>query len=328
MIIVTGGAGFIGSAIISRLNERGISDIIVVDEENKLNVEKKRNFKFLKYKDFLDKDVFIEKFKRGALKSVEAVFHLGACSDTTEMNEEYLMETNYEYSKKVAVASVKNNIYFIYASSGATYGDGNFGFNDSHKKLHIYKPLNLYGQSKHLFDIWAQKNGLLKKITGLKYFNVYGPNEYHKSDMRSFVIKAYEQIKGTGKVCLFKSYKTEYKDGEQKRDFIYIKDAVDMTLYFYDNRHLTGIYNIGTGIVRSWNDLVKSVFRALEMNKNIEYIDMPLKLKNQYQYYTEADMKKFTKTAYKKKILTLEDGVADYVQNYLLPNRYLNGIKN
>jgi ADP-L-glycero-D-manno-heptose 6-epimerase len=209
------------------------------------------------------------------------------------------------------------NVRFIYASSAATYGDGSKGFSDDEEKIEMLQPLNLYGHSKQLFDLWAHRNDLLKKIVGLKYFNVFGPNEYHKGDMRSFVVKAFEQINTTGKVRLFKSYKPEFKDGQQMRDFLYIKDAVDMTLFFYDNPKINGLFNIGAGKARTWNDLAKAVFIAMDKKPNIEYIDMPESIRNQYQYFTQADITKLHKAGYKKQITPLEDAIKDYVQNYL-----------
>ena len=324
MIIVTGGAGFIGSALIAALNKRQITDILVVDE---LGTDRKwKNLRNLSFTDYVEKDDFLEMVIEDKLdSSIDAVFHLGACSDTTETNASYLIKNNYEYSKLLAQWATADNIRFIYASSAATYGDGSAGFSDDQEKIEILRPLNMYGYSKHLFDLWARRTGLLKKIVGLKYFNVFGPNEYHKADMRSFCIKAFEQITSTGKVRLFKSYKPEYADGEQLRDFIYVKDAVDMTLFFYDEPQLSGLFNIGTGKARTWNDLVKAVFAAMGKEPNIEYIEMPESIRNQYQYFTEADITKLQKAGYKKEITSLEDAIKDYVQSYLQTDEYLTG---
>lgn len=324
MIIVTGGAGFIGSALITALNKRQITDILVVDE---LGTDQKwKNLRNLSFTDYVEKDDFFEMVIEDKLdSSIDAVFHLGACSDTTETNASYLIKNNYEYSKLLAQWATADNIRFIYASSAATYGDGSAGFSDDQEKIEILRPLNMYGYSKHLFDLWARRTGLLKKIVGLKYFKVFGPNEYHKADMRSFCIKAFEQITSTGKVRLFKSYKPEYADGEQKRDFIYVKDAVDMTLFFYDKPQLSGLFNIGTGKTRTWNDLVKAVFAAMGKEPNIEYIEMPESIRNQYQYFTEADITKLQKAGYKKEITPLEDAIKDYVQSYLQTDEYLTG---
>jgi len=325
MIIVTGGAGFIGSALIAALNKRQITDILVVDELG--TVQKWKNLCNLSFADYVEKDDFLEMIIGDKLNSsLEAVFHLGACSDTTETNASYLIKNNYEYSKLLAQWATADNVRFIYASSAATYGDGSAGFIDDQEKIDILKPLNMYGYSKQLFDLWSRRAGLLKNIAGLKYFNVFGPNEYHKADMRSFVVKAFEQISATGKVHLFKSYKPKYADGEQLSDFIYVKDAVEMTLFFYDNPQISGLFNIGTGKARSWNDLVKAVFAAMNKKLNIEYIEMPESLRGQYQYFTEADITSLRKAGFDKEITTLEDAVKDYVQNYLQKNRYLNGV--
>jgi ADP-L-glycero-D-manno-heptose 6-epimerase len=324
MIIVTGGAGFIGSAIIAALNKRGITDILVVDEQGK---ENSKNLVNLYFADYAEKNDFLKKVVEKKISTdIESVFHIGACSDTTETDAEYLRKNNYQYSKVLAEWAIKAGIRFIYASSAATYGDGSKGFSDDEEKIEQLQPLNPYGHSKQLFDLWAQKNGLLKKIVGLKYFNVFGPNEYHKGDMRSFVVKAFEQINATDKVRLFKSYKPEFKDGQQMRDFLYIKDAVDMTLFFLDNPHINGLFNIGAGKARTWNDLVKAVFTAMDKSVNIEYIEMPDSIRNQYQYFTQADITKLRKAGYKKQITSLEDAIKDYVQNFLQNNKYLSGV--
>ena len=325
MIIVTGGAGFIGSALIAALNKRQIADILVVDELD--SDEKWKNLRNLSFADYVEKDDFLEMVLENKLSPpVEAVFHLGACTSTTETNASYLIKNNYEYTKLLAQWATDADIRFIYASSAATYGDGSAGFSDDQEKIEIIRPLNMYGYSKQLFDLWARRTNLLKKIVGLKYFNVFGPNEYHKADMRSFVLKAFKQINAKGKVGLFKSYKPEFKDGGQKRDFIYIKDAADMTLFFLDNPQLSGLFNIGTGQPRSWNDLVKAVFAAMDKEPKIEYIEMPDSIRSQYQYYTCADITKLHQAGYNKKTTSLEDAIKDYTQNYLQKDRYLNGI--
>jgi ADP-L-glycero-D-manno-heptose 6-epimerase len=300
MIVVTGGAGFIGSAIVWRLNQLGNDNILIVDE---LGIDEKwKNLTSLKFADYMNKWDFLDKI---------------------ETETDYLIENNYEYTKSLALYSVNKNIRFIYASSAATYGDGSLGFGDNESEINLLRPLNMYGYSKQLFDLWAIRNNLTDKIAGIKYFNVYGPNEYHKEDMRSVVNKAYDQIKETGKVKLFKSENPLYKDGEQKRDFIYIKDAVEMTLFFLFNREKNGIYNVGSGKARTWNDLVKSIFSALGKPVEIDYINLPPHLKSKYQYFTEADISKIKKAGYTHPLFSLEDGVADYVKNYLLQNRYL-----
>jgi ADP-L-glycero-D-manno-heptose 6-epimerase len=324
MIVVTGGAGFIGSALIAALNKRGIDDILVVDRLQ--SDQRWKNLVNLRFADYLDKDEFLEMVAGDVINfSTDAVFHLGACSSTTETDVTFLMENNFEYTKQLAQWTTEEGIRFIYASSAATYGDGENGFVDDESKLETLKPLNPYGYSKQLFDLWAKRSGLLDKIVGLKYFNVFGPNEYHKADMRSFVLKAFEQINATGKVRLFKSHKPNYKDGEQKRDFLYVKDAVDMTLFFYDNPDTFGIYNLGAGVSRSWNDLAKAVFAAMGKKQNIEYIDMPDSVRNQYQYFTEADITKLRNIGYDKQITSLEESVMDYVTQYLEQGAYLSG---
>jgi ADP-L-glycero-D-manno-heptose 6-epimerase len=324
MIIVTGGAGFIGSALIAELNRRQISDILVVDE---LGTDRKwKNLRNLSFVDYVEKADFLEMVIEDKLDSpVDVVFHLGACSDTTETNASYLVKNNYEYSKLLAQWATEANIRFIYASSAATYGDGSASFSDDEEKIEVLRPLNMYGYSKHLFDMWARRAGLLSKIVGLKYFNVFGPNEYHKGDMMSFVVKAFEQIRTTGKVRLFKSYQPEYADGEQVRDFLYVKDAVNMTLFFFDNPYINGIFNIGTGETRTWNDLVIAVFVGMGRKPSIEYIEMPTSIRNQYQYFTQADLSKLRRAGYSKQTTPLEDAIRDYIQNYLENDLYLTG---
>ncbi|MHC4069669.1 MAG: ADP-glyceromanno-heptose 6-epimerase [Planctomycetota bacterium] len=324
MIVVTGGAGFIGSAIIATLNKRGITDILVVDEL--ASDQKWKNLRNLAFADYVEKGDFLKMVTENKINSsIKALFHMGACSSTTETNASYLIKNNYQYSKLLAQWTGDNDIRFIYASSAATYGDGAEGFSDNEEQIYILRPLNMYGYSKQLFDLWACRTGLLKKIVGLKYFNVFGPNEYHKADMRSFILKAFEQINAKGKVGLFKSCDSQYRDGEYVRDFIYVKDAVDMTLFFLDNPKINGLFNIGTGKARSWNDMVKAVFAAMDKKPNIEYIDMPDSIRNQYQYFTQADIKKLHKAGYDKDTTGLEEAIKDYVQNYLQKGGYLTG---
>ena len=319
MIIVTGAAGFIGSAIIWGLNNRGYKDIIAVDE---LGVnEKWKNLINLSFTDYIEKADFLEELSQGHFKNVEAVIHMGACSSTQEFDASYLIKNNYEYTKSLASYCVSKNIRFIYASSAATYGDGALGYSD--ESIAGLKPLNMYGYSKHLFDIWAEKNKILNSITGLKFFNVFGPNEYHKEDMRSLVNKSFYKIKETGKMQLFKSYNPAYKDGQQKRDFLYIKDAVRMVLFLLDKPKACGIYNIGTGNASTWNDLANAIFKAMSLKPQIEYVNMPDVLKDKYQYFTQADMKKFMALGYKEKFFSLEEAVFDYVIGYLAKGQYL-----
>ncbi len=330
IIIVTGGAGFIGSGIVWALNKgekEGLSptkNILIVDSiHNETN--KWKNLVKLQYLDYIDKDDFLQNILNGKYDKfeIDTIFHLGACTSTIYPDARYYIKNNYEYSKHLLHYAIKRNIRFIYASSAATYGDGTEGFSDDESKLELLKPLNMYGYSKHMFDLYVKHNGWLNKVVGLKYFNVFGPNEYHKGEMRSFVIKGYEQINSTGKVRLFKSYRPEYKDGEQVRDFIYIKDAVSMTLHFYKNRGLYGIYNIGSGVPHSWNELVTVLFNCLNKPVNIEYIEMPENIKRQYQYYTKAKMEKLFSTGYKKTITEFKIAIEEYVKKYLIPNKYL-----
>ena len=322
MIVVTGGAGFIGSAIVWKLNQLGKSNIIIVDELG--NDEKWKNLVGLNYEDFVHKHDFIEQVLDDVLHyNVEAIIHMGANSSTTEKDADHLMNNNFQYTKELAKYCVEKNVRFIYASSAATYGDGAFGFEDNELKIETLRPLNMYGYSKHLFDLWAKRNRVLDRIVCLKYFNVYGPNEYHKGDMRSVVHKAFEQVRDTGGVRLFKSLNPNYKDGEQMRDFIYVKDAVDMTLYFLDKPDKNGIFNVGAGKARTWNDLVNSLFKAIGKPVNIEYVDLPRYLAEKYQYFTEATQKKIRSAGYGRPSASLEDGVTDYVKNYLLKNTFL-----
>jgi len=322
MIVVTGGAGFIGSAIVWKLNQLGENKILVVDE---LGLgDKWKNLVPLKFEDFIHKDDFISMIiDRDIPFEMDSIIHMGANSSTTEKDADHLFSNNYLYTKELAAYSIENNIRFIYASSAATYGDGSLGFDDDENKLETLRPLNMYGYSKQLFDLWAKRNGVFDKIVGLKYFNVYGPNEYHKGDMRSVVHKAFEQIRDTGKVKLFKSLNSKYKDGEQLRDFIYIKDAVDMTLFFLDKPNVNGLFNLGTGKARTWNDLVTAIFKSLNKEVKIEYIDLPEHLQEKYQYFTEANMNKIKKAGSTSSITGLEEGVTDYVKNYLLGKQFL-----
>ncbi len=322
MIIVTGGAGFIGSALVWRLNQLGTDNIIIVDSLGES--EKWKNLVGLKYADIYHKDDFIERVESDSLPfDIDAVLHLGACSSTTEKDADYLTYNNFKYTQTLCAYCLEKDARFIYASSAATYGDGENGYLDDEENLSILKPLNMYGYSKHMFDLWAKREEILDEIVGLKYFNVFGPNEYHKDDMRSVVHKAYGQIKETGKVKLFKSYNDKYEDGMQMRDFIYVKDAVDMTLHFLQDREQGGLFNVGTGKARTWIDLVTSIFNAMELEPNIEFIDMPKSLRGKYQYFTEAKIDKIKAAGYTKEITSLEDSVSDYVKEYLMKGKGL-----
>ncbi|MFA8342201.1 MAG: ADP-glyceromanno-heptose 6-epimerase [Rhodothermaceae bacterium] len=321
MIVVTGGAGFIGSAVVTRLNELGYEHIIIVDRLG--TKEKWKNLNGLKFMDVHHKDDFYKMLVDDAVPfAMETVIHLGACSSTCEADADYLTQNNFRYSAELVKHCLPRRAHFIYASSAATYGDGSLGYDDTHDITEL-RPLNMYGYSKHMFDVWAQKMEIDRKIAGLKFFNVYGPNEYHKEDMRSVVHKAYEQILATGELKLFKSDHPDYADGEQKRDFIYVKDAVEMIMHFNENRDKGGLFNVGTGKARSWNDLAKAVFDAMGKPVNIKYIDMPEQLKGKYQYFTEAKVDKIKEAGYTKELCSLEDGVKDYIQNYLMKTKYL-----
>ena len=314
--IVTGAAGFIGSNLVAELNARGDSDILLVDE---LGMDEKwKNLVGLDFQDYWEKDDFLYALKSDTLGEVDAVFHLGANSSTTEKNASQLAENNYRFTRELCEWCLHHNVRFVYASSAATYGDGSLGYSDSDEVTPTLKPLNMYGYSKQMFDLWAMRHGLMNQIAGLKYFNVYGPREDHKGDMRSVVNKAYHQIRETGEVKLFKSYKPEYKDGEQVRDFVYVKDAVAATLFLYERSDVCGLFNCGTGKARTWNDLVKATFKAMGLEPKISYIDMPESLREKYQYRTEADMSKLREAGYEEPFTSLEDGVMDYVKNWLM----------
>ncbi len=248
---------------------------------------------------------------------------MGACSSTTETDESFLTKNNFEYTRHLASFCLEKGIRFIYASSAATYGAGENGYSDDESRLEILKPLNLYGDSKQKFDLWAQAQGAFKNLVGLKYFNVYGPNEYHKQNMQSMVRKGFLQLRDTGKLRLFKSYKSEYSDGDQERDFLYIKDAVAMTLFFLERQDVGGIFNVGSGKARNWNDLAKAIFVAMSKKLNIEYIDIPSEIRNQYQYHTCSDTEKIRNAGYSKPSMSLEAGIENYVTQYLIPEKHL-----
>ncbi len=324
--LVTGGAGFIGSALVWALNQRGHHDIVVTDF---LGADEKwKNLTPLKFADYLEADVFRGAVRQNsaALGQFTTVFHLGACSATTERNAAYLVDNNYSYTKELAAWSLAQGARFIYASSAATYGDGAQGMDDKNENLHALRPLNMYGYSKHLFDLHAQREGWLSQIVGVKYFNVFGPNEDHKGDMRSLVNKAYQQILTTGRVQLFKSHRPDYRDGEQQRDFLYVKDAVEMTLHFASHprgRTVGGLFNLGSGEANTWLTLTRAIFAALNQTPQIDFIDMPEVLRGKYQYFTQADVGKLRASGYERPLTALDAAVRDYVQGYLVPSRKL-----
>lgn len=317
MIIITGGAGFIGSNLVQGLNQLGEENILIVDHLD--TGDKWKNLRSIKFLDFETKDNFITKAEKGLFGTeIKAIFHLGACSSTTERDADYLIQNNYEYSRRLALVCVnKPELRFIYASSAATYGDGSQGYCDETEPGPYLCPLNMYGYSKHLFDCWAHKTGFLKRSVGLKYFNVFGPNEYHKGDMRSVAIRAYIQAKRTGIIKLFKSYRPDYMDGEQRRDFIYVKDAVKVTLFFLQEPQTNGLFNVGTGQANTFNTLANSVFSALKIPTRVEYIDMPPGLNKRYQYYTCAKPDKLRRAGYLENFGKIEDAIKDYIVNYL-----------
>ncbi|HEX3670754.1 MAG TPA: ADP-glyceromanno-heptose 6-epimerase [Candidatus Cybelea sp.] len=319
-LIITGGAGLIGSAVLWALNRRGIDDVLIVDRLDAS--EKWKHLVPLRFTDYVDADEFERATESGrTLGDVRTVIHLGACSSTTETDVDFLLKNNYEYTKHVARWAVQEDARFVYASSAATYGGLEAKLSDE-ADLHSLRPLNAYAYSKQLFDLYAARTGLDQKICGLKYFNVFGPNEDHKGDMRSVVQKAFEQIRESGSVRLFKSYRPQYRDGEQQRDFIYVKDAVEMTLYLAESG-ANGLYNVGTGTAHTWLELVAPIFRALELPERIDFVEMPCHLRDKYQYYTCARMERLNAAGYNHPITPLADAVTDYVTNYLVPQRLL-----
>ncbi len=313
--IVTGGAGFIGSNLVAALNARGHDDILVVDHLN--HPGKERNLQRLRYRRFLEKVEFRKSLHAGAIEPVTTVFHLGACSSTTQMDEAYLEDNNVAYSRELAEWAMARGARFVYASSAATYGDGARGYSDDHALTRQYHPLNPYGASKQRFDLWALDHGHLDRLVGLKYFNVYGPGEDHKDEMRSVVHKAHRQILDTGELQLFKSHRPDYEDGKQDRDFIYVRDAVAVTLFFHDHPHIGGLFNVGTGQARTWLDLAHATFAAMGRPPRIRMIDMPPALRERYQYHTQADITKLRAAPYTAPFTSIEDGVHDYIRNHL-----------
>ncbi|MFM8770445.1 MAG: ADP-glyceromanno-heptose 6-epimerase [Candidatus Kapaibacterium sp.] len=313
MIILTGGAGFIGSCMLAELNASGNNDVLIVDSLG--TGQKWKNLVGKSYLDIVSKQEFRGFMDAGVFDdSVEAVIHLGACSSTTETNADYLYDNNYQYSIEVAEFAFEKGARLIYASSAATYGDGSRGYSDTSNDL---RPLNMYGYSKHLFDQWIRQQGMENACVGLKFFNVFGPNEYHKGSMASLISKAVGQIESRGYVELFKSTDAAYGDGGQMRDFIYVKDVCRVMKQLLDDTVVNGILNLGTGTARSWNELIGAVFSAMERTADIRYIDMPIELSKQYQNFTQADMTTFASKLPDVRFGTLEESVADYVNGYL-----------
>ncbi|MCP5195518.1 MAG: ADP-glyceromanno-heptose 6-epimerase [Gammaproteobacteria bacterium] len=319
MIVITGAAGFIGSNLIRRLNIEGFYDIVLVD---KFLPDKERNWKTKTYIENVDRDHFID-WVDEYHRLIRFVYHIGARTDTIESDKSVFEKLNLNYSKQVWEKCTEYNLPLVYISSAATYGDGALGYEDSHDLVHQLKPLNLYGESKNEFDKWVlQQEKKPNHWIGLKIFNVYGPNEYHKKQMASVVFHAFNQIKETGKVKLFRSHRLDFEDGEQSRDFVYVKDVVDVLYFFLHYRKNSGIYNLGTGQAKSFLDLVRNIFKALNMKENIEFIDTPENIRDKYQYFTQAAMQKLFSIGYAGQFQRLDQGVMDYVSNYLIKNRY------
>src|SRR5579875_106859 len=321
-ILVTGGAGFIGSALIWHLNRRGYKNILVADFLG--NDEKWKNLVPLEFADYIEADKLRARLDESPhqFADINTIFHLGACSSTTETNAAYLIENNYEYTKALAHFALQGGRRFVYASSAATYGALEASLPEG-VSLAYLRPLNMYGYSKHLFDCYAERTGILPRLTGLKYFNIFGPNEAHKGNMRSVVHKAFHQISDTGQVSLFKSYRPEFRDGEQKRYFLYVKDAVEATVFLSENVDGGGLFNIGSGEPNTWLSLTNAIFSALSKEPKIKFIDMPQELQSKYQYFTCAEIRKLREAGFTKPMTSLHDAVRDYVRNYLVPNRYL-----
>lgn len=320
-VLVTGGAGFIGSGIVWGLNRQGCNNIVITDPSPRTS--RKQNLESLHFTDYIEPGEMLSRYSSGSLGAFDFIFHIGACSSTTETDEDFLRRNNYEFSRDLARFALSAGARFVYASSAATYGAANEMDDTDPRNLESLRPLNPYGRSKQMMDLYAWRHGWLDRIVGLKYFNVFGPNEEHKGDMRSVAHKSFEQVKETGVIRLFKSYRPEYRDGEQKRDFLYVKDAVAMTLYLAENRNANGIFNLGSGHARTWNQLALAVFAALGRAPHIEYVEMPQSVRDQYQYFTQADIGKLRSAGYSQPITALEDAVRDYVVNYLLPVRSL-----
>jgi ADP-L-glycero-D-manno-heptose 6-epimerase len=313
-IIITGAAGFIGRNIVAELNRRGERHLILVDELGK--DEKWKNLVGLRFEDILSPEAFLEALEDGVFQNARSLIHMGACSATTERDADYLLHRNYRYTRSLCLWALENDVRFVYASSAATYGDGANGYSDDDASTPALEPLNMYGYSKHMFDLWALEHELFERIVGLKFFNVFGPYEDHKGDMRSVVTKSYEQIRDHGVVKLFKSYKPEYRDGEQMRDFVYVKDAVDVTLHFamQDASAPGGLFNCGTGMARTWVDLVHAVYTAMGLEPHIDFIEMPESLRDKYQYFTKADPSKLIAAGYDTPFRSLEDGILETIR--------------
>lgn len=314
-IVVTGAAGFIGRTIVAALNARGQDDLLLVDDLG--TDDKWRNLRGLSYDEFLPTAALPDYLASTAGDSVDAIIHMGACSATTERDADYLASNNYRYTLDLAKWSLSKGTRLVYASSAATYGDGSQGYSDDDQVTPTLVPLNMYGFSKHMVDLWALRHGYFDQLVGVKFFNVYGPYEEHKGDMRSLVSKAYREVRDTGRMRLFKSYLPEYADGEQKRDFIYVDDAVDVVLHFLDHREVGGLFNCGTSRATTWVELAGALFEAVGVEPDIEFIDMPESIRDRYQYFTQADGAKLRAAGYTGEFRDVRAGVAQYVDSYL-----------
>jgi ADP-L-glycero-D-manno-heptose 6-epimerase len=325
MFIVTGGAGFIGSALVWGLNKRGQEGILIVDSVT--DDEMEHNLAPLRYETIISGNRFRQKLAQGEYASgdVEAVFHMGAISSTTERDWHKFQDVNIDFSQEVIRWCSDQGVRCVYASSGATYGDGAKGYSDDHALFDQLRPLNLYGRSKLMVDVWARDAGYLNKVAGLRYFNVFGPNEWHKGNMRSVIAKQFDAVHAGQPIRLFKSYNSDYGDGDSVRDFVYVKDVVRATLFFLDSPDAVGIFNVGSGRARSWNDVARAVFEALATRPSIEYVDMPEALRAQYQYFTQAEIAKLKQAGFRDMFVGLEDAVADYVKNHLISHKHLGG---
>jgi ADP-L-glycero-D-manno-heptose 6-epimerase len=318
MIIVTGAAGFIGSCLVKRLNQDNFNAVVAVDKFG--DPAKEKNLTGAKVGEFVDRENFMTWLDKN-YELVDFIFHIGAKTDTSEFDTVLLNRMNTQYTKDIWTRSIQHQIPLVYASSAATYGLGEMGYDDDESKIHLLKPLNTYGQSKQDFDLWAlQQKDKPFFWAGLKFFNVYGPNEYHKGRMASVIWHAFNQISKTEKMKLFRSHNPQFKDGEQMRDFVYVKDVVEVCIFLMHHRKNSGIYNLGSGRARTFLDLTKSVFKAMNKVADIEFIDTPVDIRDKYQYFTEANMKKLKKIGYAKPFHSLEDGTEDYVKNYLTKN--------
>jgi len=324
MIVITGGAGLIGSALAWALNERGRTDLILVDNVD--HAEKQHNLDRLTYKELVSIETFRTGMQEGIFTSegIEAVFHLGACSSTRETNWDYLLDINVNYTKELIEWCIQHEVPCIYASSAATYGNGEAGYSDAHEVFDSLEPLNLYGKSKLMVDLWARDEGYLSRVVGLRFFNVFGPNEFHKEGMQSLIAKTYKEVGETGRIQLFKSYNPAYADGESRRDFLYVKDAVAMMLFFFDTPNVYGVFNVGSGKAESWNILAQAMGDAFNTKLSIEYKEMPEDMREHYQYFTEADLTKLREAGCSFETRPLTDSVREYIQDYLVPHHHLH----